>query len=221
MSQLIKKAVVIGATGLVGKSLVFALNALSTCEHILLIVRREHADFTNLEKVQQLVLPNLDEMTADQVQDFSHAFSCLGTTIKKAGSKTAFYKIDFELNAHFAKLIAEHGTHFVLVSAMGANRKSPFFYNRVKGELEDYLQTLAFEKLSIVRPSLLLGEREESRLLEDISQSIFRKISHLVPQTFAHKPVTAEKVAHTMVVVAQTQTVNFEIYDNLYIQQTK
>lgn len=221
MSKWIEKAVVIGATGLVGKSLVQQLNELEHCQQIRVIVRRHETDFDALPKVEQVMLPNLMHMTHQQVEDFSHAFSCLGSTMKKAGSQAAFYQIDYDINAHFAQLLVGTETMLTIVSAMGANADSKIFYNQVKGQLEDQLQTLDLDRLAILRPSLLLGERSESRLLEDVSQVLFRKLSHFLPKTFSHKPVTAEQVAYTMVEVAQFQTEKIEIYDNLRIQQTK
>jgi hypothetical protein len=72
-----------------------------------------------------------------------------------------------------------------------------------------------------LRPSLLLGKRPEQRSLEDLTQKLYQKFSHLVPDSFKYKPVTAAQVAHTMVEAAQTQTEKFEIYDNLRIQNSK
>ena len=221
MSNSIKRAVVIGATGLVGLKLVNLLNNLSDCEYIRVIVRRENEAIKRLTKVEQMVVDDFLMLNDQDVDGFSHAFSCLGTTIKKAGSKQNFYNIDFEINAHFADLFEEKNTHFLLVSAHGADAKSIFFYNQVKGQLEDHLKQSSLEKVSIIRPSLLLGERAESRVLEDLSQSIFKRISHFTPKSFKYKPVTADQVAHTMVVVAQSQTEKFRIYDNLQIQNTK
>lgn len=96
----------------------------------------------------------------------THAFSCLGTTLKIAGSKQGFYAVDYEINAHFADLIQDKHIHFLIVSTLGANANSPIFYNKVKGELEDYIQSLGIEKLSIFRPSLLIGKRSDVRLLK-------------------------------------------------------
>lgn len=221
MSQLIKSAVVIGATGLVGRELLKQLNQNPTCEQIVAIVRCEDEQLKKFEKVEQLVMDDFLLINDQDVNGFSHAFSCLGSTIKKAGSKANFYTIDFEINAHFADLFSDTDTHFVLVSAHGADAGSMFFYNQVKGELEQYLKKSSLASISILRPSLLLGERNESRTLEDVSQKLFKRFSHLVPDTFKYKPVTAEQVAHTMVEVAQTQTEKFKIYDNLHIQKSK
>lgn len=221
MTNSIKKAIVIGATGLVGQSLVAQLNSCAECELITVVVRHQNPVFESLSKVEQFVLDDFLMLNDQDVNGYSHAFSCLGTTIKKAGSKQAFYNIDFEINAHFADLFETTETHLLLVSAMGAQAGSPIFYNQVKGELEEYIQKLNLYRFSIIRPSLLLGDRNEKRFLEDMSQKIYTKFSHLVPNSFKYKPVTVEQVAHTMVEAAQTQTQKIEIYDNLYIQNLR
>lgn len=218
MTNSIKNAIVIGATGLVGQCLIEQLNSLAECEKITVIVRRQIAEFNPYKKVEQFVLEDFLLLNDQDVNGYSHAFSCLGSTIKKAGSKEAFYNIDFEINAHFADLFETTDTHLILVSAMGANAGSPIFYNRVKGELETYIQKLDLYRFSIIRPSLLLGERNEKRFFEDVSQKLYRRFSHWVPNSFKYKPVTAQQVAHTMVEAAQTQTQKIEIYDNLHIQ---
>lgn len=221
MTNSIKNAIVIGATGLVGQRLIEQLNLLADCEKITVVVRRENPDFSKFKKVEQFVLDDFLLLNDQDVSGYTHAFSCLGTTIKKAGSKEAFYNIDFEINAHFADLFEMTETHLLLVSAMGAKASSPIFYNQVKGELEDYIQKLNLYRFSIIRPSLLLGDRNEKRFLEDVTQKLYGKFSHLVPNSFKYKPVTAEQVAHTMVEAAQTQTQKIEIYDNLRIQNSK
>ncbi|MRT36894.1 nucleoside-diphosphate sugar epimerase [Acinetobacter sp. RIT698] len=221
MTNSIKNAIVIGATGLVGQRLIEQLNLLADCEKITVVVRRENPDFLKFKKVEQFVLDDFLLLNDQDVSGYTHAFSCLGTTIKKAGSKEAFYNIDFEINAHFADLFEMTETHLLLVSAMGAKVSSPIFYNQVKGELEDYIQKLNLYRFSIIRPSLLLGDRNEKRFLEDVTQKLYGKFSHLVPNSFKYKPVTAQQVAHTMVEAAQTQTQKIEIYDNLRIQNSK
>ena len=221
MTNSIKNAIVIGATGLVGQRLIEQLNLLADCEKITVVVRRENPDFSKFKKVEQFVLDDFLLLNDQDVSGYTHAFSCLGTTIKKAGSKEAFYNIDFEINAHFADLFEMTETHLLLISAMGAKASSPIFYNQVKGELEDYIQKLNLYRFSIIRPSLLLGERNEKRFLEDVTQKLYGKFSHLVPNSFKYKPVTAQQVAHTMVEAAQTQTQKIEIYDNLRIQNSK
>ncbi|KGT48675.1 hypothetical protein GW12_02620 [Acinetobacter sp. HR7] len=190
-------------------------------QRISVVVRKYQPEFEQWPKVTQLVFEDFLMLNEEDVSGHTHAFSCLGTTLKQAGSKDAFYNADYTINAHFAELVQEIDAHYLLISAMGANAKSHFFYNRVKGELEDYIQTLSLERISIIRPSLLLGERGQKRLLEDAAQKLYGKFSHLVPDSFKYKPVTAEQVAHTMVYAALNQTVKFEIYDNLAIQKMK
>ncbi|MCY1160680.1 hypothetical protein D9M71_05120 [compost metagenome] len=221
MTKSIKSAIVIGATGLVGRELLKQLNQIESCEKITAIVRHEDAELKFLEKVQQFILDDFLLLNDEDANGYSHAFSCLGTTLKKAGSKQNFYNVDYEMNAHFADLFETTDTHYLLISAMGANAQSKIFYNKVKGELENHIQSLNLKYVSILRPSLLLGERQEQRTLEDMTQKLYRKFSHLVPNTFKYKPVTAEQVAHTMVDAARTQTDKFEIYDNLRIQTCK
>ena len=221
MTKSIKSAIVIGATGLVGRELLKQLNQIESCEKIIAIVRHEDAELKSLEKVQQFILDDFLLLNDEDANGYSHAFSCLGTTLKKAGSKQNFYNVDYEMNAHFADLFETTDTHYLLISAMGANAQSKIFYNKVKGELENHIQSLNLKYVSILRPSLLLGERQEQRTLEDMTQKLYQKFSHLVPNTFKYKPVTAEQVAHTMVDAARTQTDKFEIYDNLRIQTCK
>ena len=221
MTKSIKSAIVIGATGLVGRELLKQLNQIERCEKITAIVRHEDVELKSLKKVQQFILDDFLLLNDEDANGYSHAFSCLGTTLKKAGSKQNFYNVDYEMNAHFADLFETTDTHYLLISAMGANAQSKIFYNKVKGELENHIHSLNLKYVSILRPSLLLGERQEQRTLEDMTQKLYRKFSHLVPNTFKYKPVTAEKVAHTMVDAALTQTDKFEIYDNLRIQTCK
>ena len=221
MTKSIKSVIVIGATGLVGRELLKQLNQIESCEKIIAIVRHEDAELKSLEKVQQFILDDFLLLNDEDANGYSHAFSCLGTTLKKAGSKQNFYNVDYEMNAHFADLFETTDTHYLLISAMGANAQSKIFYNKVKGELENHIQSLNLKYVSILRPSLLLGERQEQRTLEDMTQKLYQKFSHLVPNTFKYKPVTAEQVAHTMVDAARTQTDKFEIYDNLRIQTCK
>ncbi|ANF81664.1 nucleoside-diphosphate sugar epimerase [Acinetobacter sp. NCu2D-2] len=219
MTYSIESAIVIGATGLVGKTLIKALQNERQCEKITAIVRNYSNELAQYPKVRQFVLEDFLMLNDEDLFGHTHAFSCLGSTLKKAGSKEQFYNIDYVINAHFAELVQQSGAHYLLLSAFGANDQSLFFYNRVKGELEAYIKSLSVNKVSIIRPSLLLGQRSEKRRLEDATQKLYQRFSHLVPNTFKYKPVTAEQVAHTMVDAALNQTLKFQTYDNLAIQK--
>lgn len=221
MTKSIKSSIVIGATGLVGLALIHALENETSCENITAVVRTFSPVLQGYKKVQQLVLADFLMLNDQDVANHSHAFSCLGTTLKKAGSKANFYDVDYFINAHFAELVQQTDAHYLLLSAMGANDHSAFFYNRVKGELESYVKSLDFNQLSLIQPSLLLGERPEQRFLEDHVQKLYQRLSHFVPNSFKYKPVTPEQVAHTMVAAALNQTAKFETYDNLAIQKIK
>lgn len=216
-----KKAIVIGATGLVGQALVDELQQAEDFDTITVVVRKISETLKAYSKVTQLILEDFLLLNDEDVSAYTHAFSCLGSTIKQAGSKEAFYAIDYEINAHFADLIQDKNIHLLLVSALGANANSPIFYNKVKGELENYLKSLSIYKLSIFQPSLLIGKRSEVRLLEDLAQTAFKLVEKTWTRPFKLKPVTAEQLAHTMRVAAQTQTAAFKLYDNLSIQQSK
>lgn len=130
-----------------------------------------------------------------------------------------FYAIDYEINAHFADLIQDKNIHLLVISALGANAKSPIFYNKVKGELENYLKQLTIYKLSIFQPSLLIGKRSDVRVFEDMAQTLFKLVEKTWTKPFKVKPVSAKQLAHTMLQAAQTQSAAFKLYDNLSIQQ--
>jgi uncharacterized protein YbjT (DUF2867 family) len=105
------------------------------------------------------------------------AYCCLGTTIKKAGSEQAFRAVDLDMVVAFAKRAREMGArHLIVISALGADRRSPIFYNRVKGEMEYALRAQDWPQLTICRPSLLLGERLEPRMAEQFVGPLSRLI---------------------------------------------
>lgn len=216
-----KKAIIIGATGLVGLALIEQLQSSDDFESITVVVRKKTDKLDAYTKVTQFVLEDFLLLNDEDVNGFTHAFSCLGSTIKQAGSKDKFYAIDYEINAHFADLIQDKNIHLLIVSALGANANSPIFYNKVKGQLEDYLKKLSIYKLSIFQPSLLIGKRSEVRLLEDTAQTLFKLVEKTWTKPFKYKPISAEQLAHTMVIAAQTQIAAFKLYDNLAIQQTQ
>lgn len=129
-----------------------------------------------------------------------HVFCALGTTIRKAGSQEKFRQVDFEYPRHLAQLTLARGArHFSLVSALGARASSGVFYSRVKGELEDALRAMGWPSLCVVRPSVIAGDREESRPLERLSEMVLR----FGPATY--RPVAAGKIAAAMIATAQRE----------------
>ena len=197
-------AIVLGATGLVGKALVKQLLNDKRYHHITLLVRRPLPDslFADPEQKLQVVVTDFDKL--DDFQGYfsvDHAYVCLGTTIKQAGSKAAFRKVDFEyVHAAAQCARAQHCQSFVWISSIGANANSSNFYLRVKGELENaILPMLNLRKPAAVQPSLLLGEREESRPLERLGILLGKLVAPLmIGPLRKYRPVEADTVARNM-----------------------
>jgi uncharacterized protein YbjT (DUF2867 family) len=117
--------------------------------------------------------------------------------MRKAGSRRAFREVDFEYPLRLAQLARMEGaTHFSIVSAAGASRRSPFFYSRVKGEVETALRSMQWPSLAIFRPSLIAGQRAEPRPLERMSESLLR----FAPSQW--QPVAAADIAAAMLAIA-------------------
>ena len=189
-----KKAIVAGASGLVGSYVVRELLKRDEYEEVKVLVRKplNLGDPALKQVMYDYEQPDPDEVKAD------HVYCCLGTTMKKAGSKEAFRKVDYEYPLQLAKAASENGAEkFALISAMGANTKSFFFYNRVKGQVEETLREFPFKTTSIFRPSMLLGPRGEFRLGEEIGKILMKALRFFLPANM--KPIHAEKVARAMV----------------------
>lgn len=160
-----KTAILIGATGLVGAACLQQLLESPAYRRVIAVSRRpvpvKHRKLVRVETAFDQLGMALQGHEADD------AFCCLGTTIRQAGTKAEFHKVDFGYALEFAAATRRQGaSHFLLVSALGANAHSPVFYNRVKGLLEKEVEALGFPRLSIFRPSLLLGTRGQERPAE-------------------------------------------------------
>lgn len=162
-----KVALVIGSTGLVGKSLVDQLVAANHIEQVITLTRKP-VEHVSAKVVNHVVDFDLLELHASLFQA-NLMFSCLGTTLKQAGSIEAQRKVDFEYQLKAAELAIANGvSHYLLVSSSGANDQSRSAYLKMKGELEKRIKLLNFERISIFQPSLLMGERKEFRLAEKL-----------------------------------------------------
>jgi uncharacterized protein YbjT (DUF2867 family) len=199
------KALVLGASGLVGQSLVAELLKDERYMEVRCLVRKPMpaANFNDPRgKLQPLVI-NFDEL--DDYQGYfsvDHVYVCLGTTIKKAKSRSAFRKVDFEYVHAAAQISGLHDVKsFVWISSVGANAHSSSFYLKVKGELENAIFSMSsLEHAFAVRPSLLLGERQESRLAEQCGIAIAQVLSpFLIGKLAKYKPVKAIDVSRKMV----------------------
>jgi len=198
-----KTAIIAGASGLVGRSLTQQLLNGDDYGQIIALVRKPLG--LQHKKLSEVVI-DFDELAT--IQDFPKAddiFCCLGSTMKKAGSKEAFYKIDFTYPYELAKVALKAGAdRYFLVSALGAQKDSKYFYSRVKGELEDQISFLDYRTVYIFKPSLLRGNRTESRMGESFMQGLTRIIPFVGPWKKYH-PIHADKVADAMMKVAQQE----------------
>ena len=196
-----KTAVIIGATGLVGKQLVSQLIQHSAFSKIVVLVRRS-TGITH-PKLQE-VLVSFDELTRSKNQIKGDVlFSCMGTTIKQVKTKENQYKVDYTYQYETAKFAAENGIKtYVLVSSAGANPKSKSFYTRMKGELEEAILQLPFGKIRILRPSFLMGNRTEFRLGERIGIAVTNFFASFIPPLKKWHGITDYEVARAMITSA-------------------
>ena len=198
------KVALFGSTGLIGKNVLKLLVRLDQVEYVCCPVRSVPvlAEMGILEGAAKVDFEVVDFEHVDALHEkfagLDAAICCLGTTIKQAGSKPAQEKIDVRLPLSLAAVAKKAGVrHFLCVSAQGANSHSPFFYNRLKGMLEEGLTMMNFEALTLVRPSLLLGKHKDKRFGEELMQKIFGRHLAILPSRI--RPVFAESVAAHLV----------------------
>lgn len=206
-----KTATLIGATGLIGSQLLDLLQADSAFSEIKILVRRPIK--IDNPKVKVSIIDFSDEESfQSEISGSSVVFCAIGTTNKKTkGDKNEYRKIDYNIPVTAAKLSLKTGCkQFVLVSSYGANSKSNNFYTKLKGEVEDTLSSLNIPSLSIFRPSLLLGKRQEFRFGEIIATLLMNPLSFLLPTKI--KPIKAYDVAKSMLEASKADTKGTKIY---------
>jgi uncharacterized protein YbjT (DUF2867 family) len=191
-----RTAVILGATGLVGKALLAQL--LDSGAYDVKVFVRRSTGITHPDLDEQLV--RFDHLTEwSEMIRGDLLFITLGTTRRKAGSKAAQYAVDFTYPYEVAKKAAAAGVrHCVRVSSLGASARSPFFYLRIKGELEEALKGLNFPRLTILRPSLLTGEREEKRWMEEMAGVWMPRFIRVFPGLSSRRPIPGSVVARAM-----------------------
>jgi uncharacterized protein YbjT (DUF2867 family) len=199
------KALVLGASGLVGKALVNQLCQDERYSQVTCLVRSPLSQSQYLDpskKIQALVID------FDELQDYQgyfsveHVYCCLGTTIKQAGSQSNFRQVDFQFVHVAAQLTrAQRAKRFGWISSVGANAKSKNFYLKVKGELENAILSMPqLNNAAAVRPSLLLGERDDKRMGESMGIAFAKALSPILAGPLAkYRPVSANQVAYQMI----------------------
>ena len=205
------KAILIGATGATGSELLQLLLATDTVDEVVALVRRPLS--IQHSKLRAEVINFDEEETWKHLVTGEVAFSCLGTTLKAAGSKAAQYKVDYTYQYSFARAAIENGVpKFLLISANMANPRSMVFYSRIKGELEASIQILGFKSLVIFRPGLL-SRPQTDRTGEKISESA---LSFLNRVGFLKKlaPLPVHKLAQLMLFYAKQNNNGVEIIES-------
>jgi uncharacterized protein YbjT (DUF2867 family) len=213
-----KVALIIGASGLVGQHLLLKLLASNHYSQVIALVRnplpishtkliQKKIDFEKLaNELSQLSQPLIKQENTSDKENFpskvDHIFFTLGSTIKKAGSKSAFNQIDYLYPLIIAKhFYQQHTALFAIVTAMAANESSSLFYNQVKGKVELALRDIGYQHLGLFRPSMLAGHRDEFRLGEQLGSLIMKAFAFMIPKKY--QLIQAEKVANAMLAYAE------------------
>jgi uncharacterized protein YbjT (DUF2867 family) len=210
-----KIALVAGASGLIGSQLLELLLNDNRYKKVIALSRKplssNHPKLENVVMDFDKLAEHPDVLRADDI------FCCLGTTMKQAGSQKAFYKVDFEYPLEIAKITRRLGARqYLLVTALGANKKSSIYYNRVKGEIEEAVGSQDFESYHIFRPSFLQGDRIENRPGEQATTTFFKLFGFLVPRKY--KAIHSVKVARAMLFNAKAEKSGRFIYESGALQ---
>lgn len=210
----------LGSTGLTGSYVanIIEENADFGLNSVYAPVRKPTRNYTKINEVE---FDFANEQALSDLPKPDSVICCIGTTIKKAGSEAAFKSIDLDLVLHFATKAKSMGCkQFILVSSIGADSKSSFFYLKVKGELEEELAKLNFESTLILRPAALFGNRKEKRLVEQIGIQFSRVISPiLIGFLRNYRPIKAFDVAKVIVNNAKHPLKGFHIFESSKIQE--
>lgn len=194
-----KSAIIIGATGLTGSEVLKQLLKDENYSSVKLFTRRSLGE--NNVKIEEFVgdLFNIESFRKDFVAD--EVYICIGTTKKKTPDRAEYRKIDIGIPVSAAKLARENGIQrFVVISAIGADAKSKIPYNKIKGEMEVGVQSVGIPRTYIIRPSLILGKRNEYRVGEKLGVFIFKLLNPLfVGKLKKYRGVEASAIAGKMI----------------------
>ncbi len=201
-----KTAVIFGATGLTGSLVLKKLIRDERYEKIKVFTRSEPEIKSDKMEVIKTDLENLEQYSDEIAGD--DVFCCLGTTIKKAGSKENFKKVDLDWPALIAKIASKNKVpNFLMISSIGADPKSANFYLRTKGEAENAVRQQDFYKIVILRPSMLMGKRREFRFFEELGKLVMVPLKFLFRGKLRkYRPINSERVASAMIKFANITT---------------
>tara|TARA_B100000214_G_scaffold195731_1_gene141610 strand:+ start:1597 stop:2241 length:645 start_codon:yes stop_codon:yes gene_type:complete len=193
------KVLILGSTGLVGKYVLQEVVKSDRFSSVTALVREKQ--FHSEGKVKEIVFDFKNQLLLESLQPVHHVFCCLGTTIKKAGSKKNFRFVDYDLPLRFAKWAEQtKAESFSIITSMGADAMSNFFYNKVKGEIEDEIIKLNIPTIKIFRPSLIMGKRDELRIGELIGKTIFFFVNPImIGSAKKYKGIKAKMIAKGMI----------------------
>ncbi|MEM9673443.1 MAG: oxidoreductase [Bacteroidota bacterium] len=216
MSQ--RHALVAGATGLIGSELLQQLIHGRYYQSISILSRRE---VDTSSKRLETIITDYDKLSEKDIpQGVDDVFCCLGTTMKKAGSKEAFRQVDYDYSLKIAEIAKKKGaSQYLLVSAMGADTSSSIFYNQVKGDIEQAIAQLKFPAFHIFRPSVLMGKRNETRVGEKVAQVLMTGISPvMIGGLRKYRPISGKDVASAMLRIAKKELEGRYIFESDKIQ---
>lgn len=203
-----KTALVVGATGAVGREILRGLCEDENYDKIIVWARRE-LNFSH-EKLETQII-NFDEIKDIRPREIDEIFCALGTTMKQAGSRGQFYKVDVSYPVNIAKWgIASGVRRFALISSQGANERSRFFYLRAKGKAEKKIAALGFKSLQIARLPAIKSEREQVRMGELFTIWLFGLLPKFILTNY--RPMSAKDIAAAVIAAAQTDAKGVQIY---------
>ena len=210
-----KVALLAGTTGLIGSQLLDLMLADEHYSSVIAISRRplgkSHPKLTN-------IVCELSELTTALAQvKANDVFCCLGTTMRLAKTKEAFRAVDYDAPLALARIAKQNGaTQYLIVSALGSNKNSSIFYNKVKGEVEDAIDQIDFRSFHILQPSLLTGPRKEQRAGEGAAQVFYKIFGFLIPKKFA--AIESIKVARALLAFGKAESVGRFIHSSAEMQ---
>ena len=210
-------ATLVGATGLIGSCLLQELLNDTYFDTVRILIRRP-VDLTHPKLEKKLVDFNDSDSLLVAVSNSDVLFCAIGSTMKKVkGDKDAYRKIDFDIPVKLARFCKMTGCEkFILVSSAGANPKSANFYQRLKGETDEAIKEAGLKTVHIMRPSLLLGERKEFRLGENIGKAVMTSLSFLIPPKY--KAIQGKDVAKVMLALSKKNEEGVFVHENIEIR---